>query len=115
MTEKMENLFAEIKETLKGIKADTIESNRRSEIIKKNVWNIEELAIYLQLSNDRCSRLAKERAFPSYKQNGRYYFKRMEIEAWLTANRIASLDESNSDAVLHTITHRKQYLRNNKS
>lgn len=114
MTEKMETLFAEIKETLNGIKADTEQSNRRSEILKKNVWNIDELAIYLNLTADRCSRLAKDRAFPSYKQNGRYFFKRVEIEAWLTSNRVASVDEVNSDAALHAITHRKQ-SKNKKS
>lgn len=108
MNEIMEKLFAEIKDTLNGIKADTEQSNRRTEILKKNVWNIDELATYLQLSSDRCSRLAKGRAFPSYKQNGRYYFKREEIEAWLTANRVSSIDEINSEAALRVITHRKQ-------
>lgn len=108
MTEKMEALFAEIKETLNGIKTDTEQSNRRTEILKKNVWNINELAIYLQLSPDRCSRLAKERAFPSYKQNGRYYFKREEIEGWLTANRVSSTDEMNSEAALRSIPRRKR-------
>lgn len=108
MTEKIEKLFAEIKDTLNGIKVDTEQSNRRTEILKKNVWNIEELALYMQLSADRCSRLAKERAFPSYKQNGRYYFKREEIEAWLTANRISSVDEINSEAALRSITRRIQ-------
>lgn len=106
MTERMENLFAEIKDTLESIKADTEQSNRRTEILKKNVWNIDELAGYLQLSADRCSRLAKERAFPSYKQNGRYYFKREEIEAWLTSNRVSSTDETNSLAALYAINHR---------
>lgn len=110
MTQQIENLFAEIRETLNGIKADTEQSNRRAEILKKNVWNIEELAIYLQLSQDRCSRLAKGRAFPSYKQNGRYYFKREEIENWLTANRTSSVDEITSKAALHTIRHRNQLL-----
>lgn len=115
MTNKMEHLFAEIKDTLDGIKADTELSNRRTEILKKNVWNIDELAIYLQLSSDRCSRLAKDRAFPSYKQNGRYYFKRVEIEAWLTSNRISSVDETDSEAALYAITHRKQSTKNKKS
>lgn len=110
MTEKMENLFAEIRETLKGIKADTEQSNRRMEILKKNVWTLDELANYLQLSSDRCSRLAKKRAYPSYKQNGRYYFKREEIEAWLTSNRISSVDEITSNAALYAITHQKQFL-----
>lgn len=107
MTEKMETLFAEIKETLAGIKADTELSNRRTEILKKNVWTIDELALYLRLTPDRCSRLAKDRAFPSYKQNGRYFFKREEIESWLTSNRISSADELASQAAFHTLTRRK--------
>lgn len=107
MTQQLETIFAEIRHTLNGIKQDTEESNRRTEIFKKNVWNIDELAVYLQLSSDRCSRLAKQRAFPSYKQNGRYYFKRNEIEAWLTANRTPSLDETVSQAAIRTIAHRK--------
>lgn len=115
MTEQMENLFAEIKATLDGIKADTELSNRRLEILKKNVWNIDELALYLQLSADRCSRLAKDRAFPSYKQNGRYYFKREEIEAWLTANRISSSDETNSEAAIRAVIYRKQPLKKAKA
>lgn len=107
MTEKMETLFAEIKETLAGIKADTELSNRRTEILKKNVWTIDELALYLRLTPDRCSRLAKDRAFPSYKQNGRYFFKREEIESWLTSNRISSADELASQAALYAIKHPK--------
>lgn len=106
----MENLFAEIKETLNCIKAANEQSNRRTEILKKNVWNIDELAIYMQLSTDRCSRLAKDGAFPSYKQNGRYYFKRAEIEAWLTSNRTASVDELASEAALRSVARRKQSL-----
>lgn len=104
MTDKIEHLYAQIKETLDGIKADTEQSNRRNEILKKNVWNINELAVYMQLSTDRCLRLAKERAFPSYKQNGRYYFKREEIESWLTSKRTPSVDETISEAALRSIS-----------
>lgn len=106
MTEQMQKVFAEIRSTLDGIKADNEESNRRAEVLKKNVWNIDELAVYLQLSADRCSRLAKERAFPSYKQNGRYYFKREEIETWLTANPTQSADDLKSQAALHVLKKR---------
>lgn len=111
MTQQMENIFAEIRETLNGIRTDAELNNRRTEILKKNVWNVDELAVYLHLSPDRCSRLAKDRAFPSYKQNGRYYFKREEIEAWLTSNRISSLDEITSEASLRTVTRRPRQLK----
>lgn len=106
MTDKLEKLFENIQATLDSIKADNEESNRRSEVLRKNIWNVEELAIFLRRSADRVSRMAKQRLFPSYKQNGQYYFKREEIEQWLTANRIAAVDELNSKAALHVLTHR---------
>ncbi|MCU6767389.1 helix-turn-helix domain-containing protein [Barnesiella propionica] len=107
MTDKMEKIFAEIHATLDGIKADNEASNRRREILKKNVWDIEELALYLRRSVDRVRRMAHGRVFPSYKQNGSYYFKREEIEAWLTENRIKSVDETNAQASLYTLKKRK--------
>ena len=40
MTEKMEALFAEIKETLNGIKTDTEQTNRRTEILKRTCGSV---------------------------------------------------------------------------
>lgn len=106
MNERLEALFGEIRATLDGIKADVEQSNRRTEILKKNVWSIEELSLYLRRSADRVRRMAQQREFPSYKQNGQYYFKREEIEQWLTTNRIASVDEISSRAALHVLQNR---------
>lgn len=100
MTERLEKLFSEMQDILEGIRADNLDSQRRAEILAKDVWNVKELALYLHRSVDRVSRMAKERRFPSYKQGGAYYFRRGEIEDWLTSNRIDSLDEIKSKAEL---------------
>lgn len=107
MTDNMETLLAEIRATLDGIKADNAASNRRVELCARNVWSVEELALYLGVSVDRASRMAKARLFPSYKQNGRYFFRRAEIEAWQTADRIASADEFASAAAKRSIKNRR--------
>lgn len=106
MNEEIKQILSDIKAALGAIKAENEQSARRSMILKKNVWNVSELALYLGRSADRVSRMAHQRLFPSYRQNGQYYFKREEIEAWLTAHRSESLDELDSRAALHVLKSR---------
>lgn len=64
----------------------------------KNVLNVEETAFYIGITADRVRHLMKDRAIPYYIQGRRAYFKREEIEAYLTQNRAMSLGESNQKA-----------------
>lgn len=75
-------------------------------VMMKNVWNVTDLALVLNISESRVRHLAAERVIPTYKQNGSLYFKREEIEAWQTANRTASKDEINSQAATYCATRR---------
>lgn len=76
----------EIRQTLGEIKRSVI-------VMLKNVWNVSELAMVLNVSESRVRHMASEQVIPTYKQNGALYFKRDEIEAWQTANRTASKAE----------------------
>lgn len=64
----------------------------------KNVLNVEETAFYIGITADRVRHLMKDRVIPYYIQGKRAYFKREEIEAYLTKNRAMSLEESNQKA-----------------
>lgn len=64
----------------------------------KNVLNVEETAFYIGITADRVRHLAMERAIPSYKQGKRMFFKREEIEAYLTQNKTMSLEEIETKA-----------------
>lgn len=75
-------------------------------VMMKNVWNVTDLALVLNISESRVRHMAAERIIPTYKQNGSLYFKREEIEAWQTANRTASKDEINSQAATYCATRR---------
>lgn len=103
MTPKIEQLFAEIRATLDGIKADNAAASRHAELQAKNVWTADDLAFYLGITSERVSRMAKARVFPSYRQNGKNYFKRSEIEDWQTSHRTASHDELASAAAIRSI------------
>lgn len=89
----------EIKQSLAEIKQSVI-------VMMKNIWSVPDLALVLGVSESRIRHMAKDRSFPSYKQGGRLFFKREEIEAWQTAHRTASQDEINSQAATYFATRR---------
>lgn len=89
----------EIKQALGEIKRSVI-------VMMKNVWNVSDLALVLDISESRVRHMAAEQILPSYKQGNARYFKREEIEAWQTANRTASKDEINSMASTYCATRR---------
>lgn len=59
----------------------------------KRVYDIHEAAAYLGRSYRRLHAYVEERAIPHYKKNGRLFFKREELDEWLTSNRIHSQKE----------------------
>lgn len=89
----------EIKQAFREIKRCVI-------VMMKKVWNVSDLALVLDISESRVRHLAAEQILPSYKRGNTRYFKREEIEAWQTANRIASKDEIESMASTYCATRR---------
>ena len=89
----------ELKQALGEIKHSVI-------VMMKNVWNVSDLALVLNISESRVRHMAAEQLIPTYKQNGSLYFKREEIEAWQTRNRTASKDEINMMASTYCATRR---------
>lgn len=80
------------------IKKALADINRNMVTLLKNVWDVRDLALVLGVKADRIRHMVSDGVLPYYKQNGSLYFKRTEIEAWLTRNRTASKDEINSKA-----------------
>lgn len=50
----------------------------------KNVWDVADLAAYLKVSESRIRHRVAAGEIPSYRRQGRVYFRREEIEEWLT-------------------------------
>lgn len=79
-----------ILEKLKSIEKMLSEHN----MLKKEVLNFNEAALYLQLSHSHLYKLTAGGAIPHYKPNGKkVYFRRVELESWLLRNRSDSKRE----------------------
>ena len=70
----------------------------------KTVLNIDDVADLTGLSESRIRALCSSRDIPHYKQ-GSLYFKRKEVEDWMTANRRPTRAEIASKASLYCHTH----------
>ena len=88
----------EIKEQL-----DRIE--QYSLIAAKNVLNIQEAAIILGMTVEGVRYNARNNILPYYKPNvNRLYFKKSELEEWMTQNRRKSMEELKSEAEAYCFT-----------
>lgn len=57
----------------------------------KNVLTVEEAAIFLGFSESYVYKLTCTQQIPFYKPNGKMlYFRKGELEEWMTQNRVAS-------------------------
>ena len=71
---------------------------------QKDVLTVEEVCMLTGYSKQGIYGLCSERKIPHYKQ-GRLFFKRKEIEAWMTAKRVSTQAEIESKASLYCHTH----------
>jgi excisionase family DNA binding protein len=68
-------------------------------MLKKEVLNFNEAAIYLEVSHSHLYKLTSTGTIPAYKPNGKkLYFNRQELNEWLLSNRQTSLSEIEEQA-----------------
>jgi excisionase family DNA binding protein len=77
---------------------------RLQELAVKTVLTVKEVCTLTGLSESRIHALCSNRDIPHYKQ-GKTYFKRKEVEDWMTANRVSTKMETASKAALYCHTH----------
>lgn len=70
----------------------------------KKVLTIDDVSSLTGLSKPRIYTLCSQKEIPHYKQ-GKTYFKRDEVERWLTAHRVPTSQEIKSKAVMYCHTH----------
>ena len=68
-------------------------------LLKKEVLNFNETALYLEVSHSHLYKLTSTGAIPAYKPNGKkLYFNRQELDEWLLSNKQSSTDEIHQKA-----------------
>lgn len=73
----------------------------------KEVLNVDEVALLLNVSQSRIYHLVSSRNIPHYKQGKKVYFKKSEIEEWQLQDRIPTNAEIDSKASTYIATKHK--------
>lgn len=80
---------------------------RYSLLAAKNVLCFDDVALLTGLSKSHLYKLTCSHNIPHYKPNGKQiYFDRLEIEAWLKQNRVATTQEIELQATNYVVTGR---------
>lgn len=81
---------------------------RKIMIATKEVLSTDEAAVYTGLSKSHLYKLTMGKEVPYYKPGGKLvYFKRSELDAWLTANRVSTEAEIISAAQRYCYTNKR--------
>lgn len=100
----MENPFEIIYEKLSGIenllRTLVVEKNNSAEKsqLLNEIFTLSEAAEYLDLTKSAIYKKTSDRNIPHFKQGKRLYFKRSELDDWMTQNRIMTRDEIQKQA-----------------
>ncbi len=75
-------------------------------ICHKEVLTLEEAALYTGMEKSYLYKLTASQAIPHYKPTGKKcYFRRHELEQWLTSNPIATSADLNGAALAYCMKH----------
>lgn len=72
----------------------------------KEVLDIEETALLTGYKIKGLYEMTSQRRIPHYKKNGKLYFKKNELEAWMTETKVLTQREIDSKAQTYTVTHK---------
>jgi excisionase family DNA binding protein len=75
----------------------------------KDVLNVEEAAMLLGYTPKSVYALTYQRLIPYYKSKGKLYFRKAELEAWMTENRIATKKEIETQAATYVCLKKPKY------
>ncbi len=68
-------------------------------LTQKEVLTLEEAAQYTGMKKSYLYKLTASKAIPHYKPNGKNcFFRRTELEDWLTTNPVATMEDLNGQA-----------------
>lgn len=96
----MENPFELIIDKLNYIEnlLKTVMKNDAGSVTITEVLNLNQAAEYVSLSKSAIYKKTSERNIPHFKKGKKLYFKRSELNEWLTENKISTYDEIEKEA-----------------
>ena len=109
----MENPFELIMDKLNTIEnlLKSVMKNDNGTVTITEVLNLDQAAEYVSLSKSAIYKKTSERNIPHFKKGKKLYFKRSELDAWLTELRIDTNAEIEKQAIDYIIRKGKHVLR----
>ena len=101
----MENPFELILDKLNNIESllKNVMKNDTSTVTITEVLNLNQAAEYVSLSKSAIYKKTSERNIPHFKKGKKLYFKRSELDHWLTGMKISTKDEIDQAATDYII------------
>lgn len=106
---KMENPFQIILDKLDTIENLIKELSNNAEPGSSQIMDLKKTSSYLGLSASRIYNRTSKREIPHFKQGKKLYFKKSELDEWLTTNKITSKDEIEKLAATYIATHKRKW------
>ena len=91
-------------EEYKNINARLDRIERLTLISAKNILDLEETCLFTGMSKGHLYRLTSGRQIPFFRKNRKLYFKKSDLETWMTETPCASVKDINSKASTYCST-----------
>lgn len=101
----MENPFELIIDKLNNIEnlLKAVMKKDNGTIVVTEVFNLNQAAEYVSLSKSAIYKKTSERNIPHFKQGKKLYFKRSELDDWLTGMKVSTKAEIEKEAIDYII------------
>ena len=101
----MENPFELILDKLNNIEnlLKTVVKNDNGTVTITEVLNLTQASVYVSLSKSAIYKKTSERNIPHFKKGKKLYFKKSELDHWLTSMKISTKDEIDQAATDYII------------
>lgn len=84
-------------------------------LAQKEILTLEEVSRYTGMKKSFLYKLTAGRKIPHYKPNGKYcFFKRSEIDEWLTSNPVSTAEELDMAVQSYCMFNKPVYARHGK-
>lgn len=109
----MENPFEVIIEKLNNIenllKSYRLQDNSKVlQVGSPEILNLDQATEYLSLSKSTLYKFTSQREIPHFKKGKKIYFRKKELDDWLTQLRIATKDEIEQEAINYLIRNKRR-------
>lgn len=92
--------------TLQTLQEQLLRIERMTLIGAKQTLDINEAALYTGRSVGYLYRLTSSREIPHFKQSGKLYFSKSELDEWMQSERVLTNTQLNSQAETYCTTHK---------